>query len=83
VFTLMLAAWFLVWVGFTVVEFFTPLELRANLAVAPVFVCLGAYALGQLASRPRGGLALAVAGTVLIAWDGLRVALIAVGFHPG
>jgi hypothetical protein len=83
VFTLMLAAWVLVWATFTVVELFAAIELRANLAAAPAFVCLGAYALGELASRPRGGLALALAGIVLIAWDGLRVGLVAAGLHSG
>ena len=81
-FTLVLAGWVLVWGGFTVVEIFTPVELRVNLAAAPVFVCLGAYALGALAARSRGSAILAVAGALLIAWDGVRVGLICVGVNP-
>lgn len=80
-FTLVLVAWALVWGSFTTLEIFTPVELRINLAAAPVFVCLGAYALGALAARSRWGVILASAGTALIAWDGVRVWLTCVGLN--
>jgi hypothetical protein len=50
-FTLVLAARVLAWAALTAVELLSPMEMRLNLAAAPAFACLGAYALGTLASR--------------------------------
>jgi hypothetical protein len=79
--TLVLSCWVLVWASITLVEFFYPLELRANLAAAPVFVLLGAYALGLLAARSRAGMVLSIAATLLIGWDGVRVCLRCIGLN--
>jgi hypothetical protein len=53
-----------------------------NLAAAPVFVCLAAYALSALAGRTRAGLAAAVLVAAAIAWDGIRVCLACLGLGP-
>lgn len=74
-FTLVLTAWAAIWVAFTVLEFIFPFELRFNLAAAPVFVCLSAYALGTLAERSPLGAAAATVIALLVAWHGLVVGL--------
>jgi hypothetical protein len=81
-FTLVLSAWVLAWACLTALEIFTPIEMRVTLAAAPVFVCLGAYALGALAGRSRLGATLAIGGALLLAWDGLRVCLTCIGVVP-
>jgi hypothetical protein len=73
----------LVWVAFAVLGVFSAFTVRVNLAAAPVFVCLGAYALGVLAGRSRLGVAVACVGAILIAWDGLRFCLMCLGLDPG
>jgi hypothetical protein len=78
-FTLVLVAWVLAWAALTALEIFTPIEMRANLAVAPALVCLGAYALGALASRSRPGAVMAGACALVISWDGVRVTLMCLG----
>jgi hypothetical protein len=78
-FTLILAAWAVVWVVFTTLEFLLPFELRFNLAAAPVFVCLPAYALGAMVDRSRVGAALAMALALAIAWYGVVVGLGCIG----
>ena len=40
-FTLVLLAWAVVWIGYTVLEFLTPIEMRLNLAAALMSSCLG------------------------------------------
>jgi hypothetical protein len=77
--TLVLAGWALVWVGFELLGVFSSIEMRANLAAAPLFVCFGAYALGMLAARSRLGATLAVVGALVIGWDGLRLWLLCLG----
>jgi hypothetical protein len=77
--TLVLIAWGLVWVAFTALGILTPLSMRANLASAPVFLGLSAYALGHLSARSRPGAAGAAALAIVIAWDGVRVALQSLG----
>jgi len=81
--TLVLTGWALVWVAFAVLGVFSAFTVRVNLAAAPVFVCLGAYALGVLAGRSRLGVAVACVGAILIAWDGLRFCLMCLGLDPG
>jgi 4-amino-4-deoxy-L-arabinose transferase-like glycosyltransferase len=81
-FTLVLAGWAIVWAGFSALGIFSPLAMRVNLAAAPVFTCLAAYALGGLAARSRLGTALAVIGALIVGWDGFRVCLIAIGLTP-
>jgi hypothetical protein len=77
--TLILAAWAFVWIGFEALGVFTAIEMRANLAAAPMFVCFGAYALGTLASRSRLGAALAAVGALAIGLDGLRLWMMCLG----
>jgi hypothetical protein len=80
--TIVLAAWGLAWVGFTALGVFSPISIRVNLAAAPVFVCLAAYALSALAARSRPGAAAATLAAVVIAWDGVRVCLGCLGLGP-
>lgn len=77
--TLAFVPWALVWVGFTLLGILSPLSMRANLATAPVFVVLAAYALGALSRRSRRGATAAAAVALVIAWDGVRVCLAALG----
>jgi MYXO-CTERM domain-containing protein len=77
--TLVLTAWAAIWVAFTVLEFLLPFELRFNLAVAPVFVCLSAYAVGTLGERSKPGAAAAVVLALLVAWHGAVVGLGCIG----
>jgi hypothetical protein len=81
-FTRVLAGWAIVWAGFTALGIFSTLAMRVNLAAAPVFIALAAYALGSLAVRSRVGVMLACAGALIVAWDGLRVGLLAIGLTP-
>ncbi len=81
--TLVLAAWSLVWVGFTALGVFSPISIRVNLAAAPIFVCLAAYALSALAARSRPGAATALLLGVVIALDGVRMCLVCLGLGPG
>jgi hypothetical protein len=73
--TLVFGGWMAAWIALTVLETLLPLELRANLAVAPVFVCLGAYTLSRLVESSTAGAVLGAAWGLLIAWDGVAVAL--------
>jgi hypothetical protein len=77
--TRLLLAWTAVWLAATALGIFTSVELRANLAVAPVLVWLAAYALNELASRSAWGRIAAVAGVGAIAWNGVRVWLLWLG----
>jgi hypothetical protein len=80
--TIVLAGWGLVWIGFTALGVLSPLSIRVNLAAAPVFVCLAAYALSSLADRstPRAAAAMLVA--LVIGWDGVRICLVCLGLGP-
>jgi len=71
--TIVLGAWAIVWIVATVLGIFTSVELRANLASAPMFVCLGAYGLWQIALRSTFGRVVAGVGTAAIVWAGLHV----------
>jgi hypothetical protein len=79
-FGLVLAAWALAWTMLTGLGMFTALTLRANLAAAPAFTGLAALALGTLAARSRVGATMAVLLAGVLAWDGLRVAVGAIGW---
>jgi hypothetical protein len=80
--TLVLAAWGLVWVGFAALGVLSPISIRVNLAAAPAFVCLAAYALSALTARSRPGAAAAIVAAAVIAWDGVRVCLGCLGLGP-
>ncbi len=71
--TIVLGAWALVWIVATTLGIVTSVELRANLASAPMFVCLGAYGLWQIALRSTFGRIVAAVGTAAIVWAGLHV----------
>jgi hypothetical protein len=77
--TLLLAGWALVWVSFSALGILSRVELRTNLAAAPMFISLGAYALGTVASRSRAGTAVAAVGVVAVAWSGVHVWLTSLG----
>jgi hypothetical protein len=82
VLSLVLLSWVVVWAAFTLMGFFTPVSMRVNLATAPVFACLSAYALGRLTTTSRAGMVAAALGALLVAWDGLRMCLICLGVPP-
>jgi hypothetical protein len=77
--TIVLGAWAFVWMAASALGIFSSVELRANLAATPMFVCLAAYALGAIGRTSRWGLAVATAGLVAIAHDGVRVWLFWLG----
>ncbi len=77
--TIVLGVWALVWIVASALGLFSSVELRANLAATPMFVCLAAYALGAIGRASRWGLAVVAAGLVAIAHDGLRVWLFWLG----
>jgi hypothetical protein len=77
--SLVLLTWVVVWAGFSVLGFFTPVSMRVNLASAPVFACLSAYALGRLATTSRAGVVVAALAVPLLAWEGVRMCLICLG----
>ena len=81
--SLVLLSWVVVWAGFTLMGFFTPVSMRVNLATAPVFACLCAYALGRLATTSRAGVVAAALAVPLLVWDGLRMCLICLGLPSG
>lgn len=77
--TLVLAAWLAVWVGFTALGILTSVQMRVNLAAAPMFVCVGAYAIGQWSAGGPGTRAAAIAVALLVVIDGMRLWLMCVG----
>ncbi len=77
--TIVLVGWAAMWLVFSLLGIVSAIEMRANLAVAPVFVCCGAYFLAWLAGRSSAGVALAAAGALVIAWDGVRLLLMCIG----
>lgn len=78
-FTRVLLAWLVVWGGFTALGILTAVQMRVNLAAAPVFVCLGAWAVGALAERGRVGQGLATIATVLVVWNGASLWFMCIG----
>jgi hypothetical protein len=78
-FTRALLAWLVVWVGFTALGILTAVQMRVNLAAAPVFVCLGAYALAAWSDRGTTGRLLALAATLAIVWSGVSLWFMCIG----
>jgi hypothetical protein len=78
-FTRALLAWLVVWVGFTALGILTAVQMRVNLAAAPVFVCLGAWAIADLSARGRIGRGLAALATVAIMWNGASLWFMCIG----
>jgi hypothetical protein len=68
--TLVLAGWAATWLLFSVLGIITAIEMRANLAAAPLVAALAAFALGSLGRSSRAGATVAVLLAAAIAWDG-------------
>ncbi|MCC7043235.1 MAG: hypothetical protein IT183_05205, partial [Acidobacteria bacterium] len=54
-------------------------QMRVNLAAAPVFVCLGAWAIADLYARGRAGRGLATLATMAIMWSGASLWFMCIG----
>jgi len=80
VFTRALVGWLVVWVGFTTLGILTAVQMRVNLAAAPVFTCLGAWAVAALWERGRGAQLLAAAATLTIVWSGVSLWFMCIGY---
>jgi hypothetical protein len=78
--TLVLAGWLAVWIVFTALGILTSIQMRVNLAAAPLFVCLGAYGLGAIATRGRLGRIAAAVLALAIAVSGARLWLMCLGY---
>jgi hypothetical protein len=68
--TLVLAGWGATWLLFSALGIVTAIEMRANLAAAPLVMALAAFALGSLGQSSRVGAAAAALVAVAVAWDG-------------
>lgn len=79
VFSRALLAWLLVWVGFTALGILTAVQMRVNLASAPVFVCLGAWALSALSERGRAGASAAAVAGIVVIWSGVTLWFMCIG----
>jgi len=77
--TLVLGAWLAIWIGFTILGIVSAVQMRVNLAAAPLFVCLGAYGLTALGSRSRAGFLVAGIATAAIVVNGARLWLMCLG----
>ena len=77
--TILFTTWGVVWAGCSALGIFSSVELRANLAATPMFVCLAAFGLAWLAGRSRAGLLAASVVGGVAAWDGVAVWLMWLG----
>jgi hypothetical protein len=68
--TLVLAGWAATWLFFSALGLVSAIEMRANLAAAPLVVALAAFAIGSLGQSSRAGAALAVLAASALAWNG-------------
>jgi hypothetical protein len=68
--TLVLAGWAATWILFSALGIFTAVEMRTNLAAAPLVAALAAFALGSLGESSRAGTGVAVLVTGVLVWDG-------------
>jgi hypothetical protein len=81
--TLVFAAWAGTWAAFAALGVFTAIEMRANLAAAPLMFALAAFGLGSIAtSRVRAVRAIAYVLAAAIAWSGLQTWIGAVSRPP-
>jgi len=69
--TTMFAGWALVWAAFSLLGIFTAIEMRSNLATAPLMLACAAFALGSLGERSRAGAIIASVAGLAIAADGV------------
>lgn len=79
-FTLALFGWLLVWIGFTVLGILTPVQMRVNLAAAPVFVCLGAYGMSELGRRGGSRAVLSVGAVIAVIISGAGLWFMCLGY---
>ena len=77
--TRVLLAWALVWTAFSVLGVVTPIEMRANLAAAPLVVALAAVALGAVGDRSAMWAAAALTLGAALVWRGASVLASALG----
>ncbi len=77
--TLVLGGWLAIWLGFTVLGIISAVQMRVNLAAAPLFVCLGAYGLATWSSRSGTSRLLAALATAAIVVNGARLWLMCLG----
>lgn len=77
--TLVLGGWLAIWIGFTLLGILSAVQMRVNLAAAPLFVCLGAYGLATLGARSRTGLLISGMATVAIIVNGARLWVMCIG----
>jgi hypothetical protein len=68
---LVLAAWSAGWLLFSLLGILTPIEMRANLAAAPLVTAAAACGVSAIAGASRGGAAVAALVGAAIVWDGL------------
>jgi hypothetical protein len=68
--TLVFAAWAAIWITFSALGVFTAIEMRANLAVAPLAIACAAAGIGRVSQWSRIGTPLAIAVVLAISWLG-------------
>jgi hypothetical protein len=68
--SIVIAGWAIGWLAFAALGIATPIEMRANLAAAPLVLALASCAIGALAQSSRIGATVAVALGLAIGWDG-------------
>ncbi len=78
--TLVIVGWLAAWMIFTALGLLTAIQMRANLASAPVFVCLGAVGLAELGRRGTMTAALAVVLTMAVVVNGARLWFMCLGY---
>ncbi len=76
---LVLVAWLIAWAVFSLLGVVTPVEMRANLAAAPLMVALASIALGAIGRRSALGASVALTLAAFLAWRGLTVLVSALG----
>lgn len=79
-FTLTLFGWLAVWVGFSALGILTAVQMRVNLAAAPVFVCLGAYGMSESGRRSASSAALSVVVALAVMASGVGLWLMCLGY---
>jgi hypothetical protein len=68
--SIVIAGWAIGWLVFAALGIATPVQMRANLAAAPLVLILASCAIGALADASRLGAAVATGLGLAMAWDG-------------
>jgi hypothetical protein len=71
--TLVLVGWAVAWMVFSALAIFTAIEMRSNLAAAPLMLGFATFALGSLAQTSRVGTFVALTAAAVIGWSGLTL----------